>query len=377
MHEVYINRVAKFLPNHPVSNDEMETYLGKINDRESKARRIVLRNNGIQIRYYALTGSGHPTHTNAQLTARAIEGLFDEHFTAADAELLSCGTSSPDYLMPSHAVMVHGELGNRNMEVNSAAGNCCAGMNALKFGFLSVRSGNTSNAICTGSERMSSWMIADHFSKEVENLKQLEEQPIIAFNKDFLRWMLSDGAAAVLLERMPRGEQPLRIEWMEGYSFAHELEVCMYAGADKGEDGRLKSFSDYRSEEWLSQSIFAVKQDTKLLDRYILTKGVESMKHAMDKHGITPADIDYLLPHVSSHYFVEGLYAGFADAGIEIERHKWFMNLRDVGNVGAGSVYLMLEELVRSGRLKKGQHVMLCVPESARFTYAYAYLTVC
>src|SRR5690606_39972854 len=96
----------------------------------------------------------------------------------------------------------------------------------------------------------------------------------------------------------------------EGYSFAHELEVCMYAGADKGEDGRLKSFSDYRSEEWLSQSIFAVKQDTKLLDRYILTKGVESMKHAMDKHGITPADIDYLLPHVSSHYFVEGLYAG-------------------------------------------------------------------
>lgn len=377
MNEVYINRIAKFLPNAPVANEEMEQYLGKINDKESKARRIVLRNNGIQTRYYALTKEGIPTHTNAQLTAEAIRGLFDEKFQPKDAELLSCGTSSPDFLMPSHAVMVHGELGNRNMEVNSASGNCCAGMNALKFGYMSVKCGNTKNAICAGSERMSSWMLADHFNKEVENLKELEEQPIIAFNKDFLRWMLSDGAAAVLLEDKPQGELSLRIEWMEGYSYAYELETCMYAGADKLEDGTIKPFSDYPSEEWLTKSIFAVKQDTKLLDKYILAKGVDSMKKAMDKHQVTPEDIDYILPHVSSHYFVDGLYDGFAKAGIEITRDKWFLNLKDVGNVGAGSVYLMLEQLMSSGKLKKEQRIMLCVPESARFTYAYAYLTVC
>ncbi|MFD2596670.1 beta-ketoacyl-ACP synthase III [Sphingobacterium griseoflavum] len=377
MSEVYINRIAKFLPNAPISNDEMEGYLGKINYRESKARRIVLRNNGIKTRYYALTPAGEPTHTNAALTSEAINALFDDDFRSTDVELLSCGTSSPDYLMPSHAVMVHGLLGNRNLEVNSAAGNCCAGMNALKFGYLSVKSGNTRNAVCAGSERMSSWMLADHFSQEVENLKQLEEQPIIGFNKDFLRWMLSDGAGAFLLEDSPRGTLSLKIEWMEGYSYAHELDVCMYAGADKTADGALKSFSDFSSEEWLTQSIFAVKQDTKLLDRHILEKGVESMKRAMEKHHVTPENIDYLLPHVSSHYFVDGLYQGFADAGIEISREKWYTNLRDVGNVGAGSVYLMLEELFHSGRLQKGEQIMLCVPESARFTYAYAYLTVC
>ncbi len=377
MLEVYINRISKFLPNDPISNDEMELYLGKINDHESKARRIVLRNNGIQTRYYALTKRGRATHTNAQLTAQAVNGLFDDTFTASDAQLLSCGTSSPDFLMPSHAVMVHGELGNGNMEVNSAAGNCCAGMNALKFGYLSVKSGSTDNAICTGSERMSSWMLAEHFNQEIENLKKLEQQPIVAFNKDFLRWMLSDGAAAVLLENKKRGQLSLRIDWMEGYSYAHELEVCMYAGAEKNTDGNLISFSDLPSGEWLERSIFSVKQDTKLLDQYILVKGVESMKKAMDKHGITPDNIDFLLPHVSSHFFVDGLYDGFARAGIEIPKDKWFMNLKEVGNVGAGSVYLMLEELVSSGRLVKGQHVMLCVPESARFTYAYAYLTVC
>lgn len=376
MNEVYINRVSKFLPNAPISNDEMESYLGKINDRESKARRIVLRNNGIQTRYYALTKDGTPTHSNVEITANAIRNLFDEDFNPEEIQLISCGTSSPDFLMPSHAVMVHGELKNGQSEVNSAAGNCCAGMNAMKYAYMSVKSGNTDNAVCTGSERMSSWMLADHFNKEVENLKELEEQPIIAFNKDFLRWMLSDGAGAFLLENKPKGLCPLRIEWIEGFSYAHELDVCMYAGGDI-ENGKLKSFSDYTSDEWLNKTIFSVKQDTKLLDKNILDKGVESMKAAMEKHGITPDDVDYILPHVSSHYFVDGLYDGFARAGIEITRDKWFLNLKKVGNVGAGSVYLMVEELVNSGQLKKGQRILLCVPESARFTYSYAYLTAC
>lgn len=377
MNNVYINRVSKFLPNEPVSNDEMESYLGKINDRESKARRIVLRNNGIQTRYYALTKEGVPTHSNVEITANAIRNLLDDQFTAEQIELLSCGTSSPDYLMPSHAVMVHGELKSGQTEVNSASGNCCAGMNALKFGYLSVKAGNTSNAVCTGSERMSSWMVADHFSKEVENLTELEQQPIISFNKDFLRWMLSDGAGAMLLQNEPKGDLSLKIEWMEGFSYAHELEVCMYAGADKLEDGSLKSFSDYNSADWLNQSIFSVKQDTKLLDKYILDKGVESTKAALEKHNLTPQDVDYILPHVSSHFFVEGLYDRLTKAGIEFTRDKWYMNLRSIGNIGAGSVFVMLEELIQSGQLKKGQHIFLCVPESARFTYSYAYLTVC
>jgi 3-oxoacyl-[acyl-carrier-protein] synthase-3 len=37
----------------------------------------------------------------------------------------------------------------------------------------------------------------------------------------------------------------------------------------------------------------------------------------------------------------------------------------------------MLDELNRSGRVKKGDRILLMVPESARFSYAYALLTVC
>ena len=377
MFEVYITKAAKYLPNEAVSNDEMEAYLGLINDTASKARRIILRNNKIISRYYAVDKTGKSTHSNAELTRNAILPLFDENFTSQDLEVLSCGTSTPDIFLPSHAAMVHGLLKNKSVELNSSTGVCCAGMNSLKFGFLSIKSGNSKNAICTGSEKVSTWLNAQKYNHEAENLKNLEEQPIIAFKKDFLRWMLSDGAGAFLLENKPRGPISLKIEWMEAFSYAYELETCMYAGGDKLENGEIKSWSDYAPEQWLNESVFAIKQDVKLLDEFILSKGAESMKDAMDKNNIKSDDITYFIPHVSSNFFVEGLKKGLNERGIGMSDDKWFMNLSRVGNVGSASIYLALEELMNSGNLKKGDKVLLSVPESGRFSFAYAYLTVC
>lgn len=377
MFDVYITKAAKYLPNEAVSNDEMENYLGLINDTASKARRIILRNNKITSRYYAVDKNGESTHTNAELAKNAIVQLFDENFTDQDLEVLSCGTSSPDIIAPSHAAMVHGLLKNKSVELNSSMGICCSGMNALKYGFLSIKAGNSKNAICTGSEKVSTWLSAQKYNNEVINLKNLEEQPIIAFKKDFLRWMLSDGAGAFLLQNKPEGEISLKIEWMEAYSYAFELEACMYAGGDKLENGDIKPWSDFTPEQWLNESVFAVKQDVKILDEFILPKGVESMSDAMAKHNIKAEDVDYFLPHVSSYFFVEGLKKGLDEKGIVLTDEKWFMNLLRVGNVGSASIYIAVEELMNSGKLKKGDRILLSVPESGRFSFAYAYLTVC
>jgi 3-oxoacyl-[acyl-carrier-protein] synthase-3 len=377
MKDVYITRIAKFLPNNPIDNDQMEEKLGVIDGKASKARRIVLRNNRIKQRYYAIDENGNVTHNNAQLTAAVVEKLCDVDFAKEDLELLSCGTSSPDQILPSHASMVHGFLKNGNMEINSPSGACCSGMNAMKYAYLSVKTGQVNNAVCAGSERTSSWMKSDVFENEVAHLKTLEENPILSFNKEFLRWMLSDGAGAMLLENEPKGENALKVEWMEGYSYAFETETCMYAGGDKLEDGNLKSWSEYPADVWGEKALFAMKQDTRLLGDNILVKGVDSLKQACEKNGVSATEIDYYLPHISSYYFKERLYDEMKEQGFEIPWENWFLNLEHVGNVGAASIYIMLEELVASGKLKKGDKILLSVPESARFSYAYAYLTVC
>jgi 3-oxoacyl-[acyl-carrier-protein] synthase-3 len=377
MSEVYITKVSKFLPNEPVSNDEMELYLGMIDGVPSRGKALTLRNNGIKTRYYSIDKNGSSTHSNAKMTALAINELIDDNFSINDIELLACGTTSPDNLLPSHAVMVHGELNCGPIELVATAGACCASMQALKYAYNSILAGSTNNAVVTGSEKLSSLMVSNHFEKETERLLEMEKNPIISFEKDFLRWMLSDGAGALLLENKPRNTTSLKIEWLEIKSFANQLETCMYAGAEKLDDGSVVGWKEFSSDEWLNKSIFAFKQDVKLLGKEIVPTGTKYLKEILDKREFDVSTIDYFLPHLSSEVFRGKIAEEILKYDIIIPQEKWFTNLSSIGNIGSGSIFLMIEELMNSGKLKSGQKILLMVPESARFTYAYSLLTVC
>lgn len=216
--EVYITRTSHFLPNNPVSNDEIEEYLGLINGKESKSKWLVLRNNKITRRFYAMEKGGKPTHTNAEMAALAVRHLFKQDPELLNQiQLLACGTSSPDQMMPSHGVMVHGWLPETGaIEVVSPSGNCCSGMHALKFAHMSIAMGHVTNAVTTGSERLSRILYHDTFEEESHKLEELHLNPLIAFEKDFLRWMLSDGAAAFYLSNQKnQNDLSLRIDWIE------------------------------------------------------------------------------------------------------------------------------------------------------------------
>jgi len=377
--QVYINNTAVFFPNEPIANDEMETYLGYINGTPSKSKPIVLRNNGIKRRFYALTKEGKPTHTNAQMTAEAVRSLFRQQPEAIKSiDLLSCGTSSPDQMMPSHGVMTHGWLPESNpVEVVSPSGVCCAGMHAFKYAYMSVATGNATNAVATGSERFSASLVSDAFEDEVQKLIQLEENPFISFEKDFLRWMLSDGAAAFRMsDQKNETGLSLRVDWIDGVSYANEMEACMYMGSEKLPDGTLKSFLDLTPQEIMDRSIFSIKQDVNLLSANIIRLGGIGLEATLKKHGVKAEEVDYFLPHMSSNFFKEKIYSGLVEHNMEIPYEKWFVNLSQVGNVGAASSYLMVDELFHSGKLKAGDKLLLLVPESSRFSYMYALLTV-
>jgi 3-oxoacyl-[acyl-carrier-protein] synthase-3 len=340
----------------------------------------VLRNNGIKRRFYALTKEGTSTHTNAQMAALAVKALFKEKpEDIKSIELLSCGTSSPDQMMPSHAAMVHGWLPETNaVEVVSPSGVCCAGMHAFKYAYLATKAGGVHQSVATGSERFSVSLVSSNFEDEAQRLKELVDDPYIGFEKEFLRWMLSDGAAAFLIsDKKNENGISLRVEWMEGFSWANELAPCMYMGGEKQKDGTLKSYLDYTPQELMAESILSIKQDVKLLSKNIVLYGGIGVKAALDKHGVKSEEIDFFLPHMSSEFFKDKIFQQLIVNGTGITYDKWFVNLSQVGNVGAASVYFMVDELFHSGKLKVGDKIFLLVPESARFSYMYSLLTVC
>src|SRR5206468_11142762 len=122
--------------------------------------------------------------------------------------------------------------------------------------YLNVAGGLVRNAVSTGSEFSSSFMRATQFAPETDAMiAALESQPELAFEKDFLRWMLSDGAGAALVCATPNSERvSLRIAWIDGSSYAGELPACMYSGAIKRDDGGLQGWREVdRPEEALRE----------------------------------------------------------------------------------------------------------------------------
>ncbi|MBL7703692.1 MAG: beta-ketoacyl-ACP synthase III [Ferruginibacter sp.] len=379
LQEVFITNTSAFFPNDPVSNDEMEDYLGIINNAPSRSKAIVLRNNGIKNRFYALDKEGKPTHTNAEMTAEAVRELFkDDPEGIKKIQLLSTGTSTPDQLMPSHGAMVHGYLPEtKPFEVVSPSGVCCAGMHAFKYAYLATKAGEVTDAVATGSERFSVALLSNNFEDEAKRLAALVEDPYIGFEKEFLRWMLSDGAAAFhLSNKKNENGLSLKVEWIEGFSYANELEPCMYQGTEKLKGGTMKSYYDYTPQEISDQSIMSIKQDVKLLSKNIVLYGGYGVSASLAKHGVKSSEIDYFLPHMSSNFFKDKIYQQLLANETGIMYDKWFVNLDRVGNVGAASVYFMVNELFHSGKLKVGDKIYLLVPESSRFSYMYSLLTV-
>lgn len=373
---VFINNVSSYLPNKPVDNEHMEEYLGLIGKKPSRVKNIILRQNGIKTRYYALDKNQRMTHTNAQMSANAIRNLESDTFNLKQLEFLSCGTSIPDQTLPSHASMVHGEIGGRAMEIVSPSGICASGAHAIKTGYLSVLCGNSRNAVCSGSEASASAFTSQNYSEEYESRKNVEANPMIAFEKDFLRFMLSDGAGAILLGNSPQGRHPLRIEWIESISYANEEAACMYMGGEKCEDGSLRGWRQFSQKERMEKSVYAVRQDIRLLEKRGVSLWTRHLVDAFGKHGLSTDAIDYFLPHMSSMYFKDKIDLSMRTKGIGIEADKWFYNLPEVGNVGSASIYLALDELFHSGRLRAGEKILLAVPESGRFSYVSALLTV-
>lgn len=378
----YICDTGSFLPNRPIQNDEMEDVLGKVHGLPSRVRRIILRNNGIRQRHYALDPvSGRITHTNADLTAEAVRKLRSARDSAlSDIACLCCGTSSPDQLFPGHAAMVHGLLGGGPMEVASLAGVCVSGVAALKYAWMSVAGGHVRNAVATGSDVGSTFLRSSYFERSGSCADaDPETTPALAFNAEFLRWMLSDGAGALFLAPEPvPGRCSLRIDWIDIISYAHDYEACMYAGAVKEESGRLKGWREFPTlRDAAEANAFAVQQDVRLLNNVVVEATVgRGLAEVVSRREIKPGMFDWFLPHYSSEYFRDKVGAEMARIGFEIPYSKWFTNLATVGNIGAASIYVMLDALFHSGSLRKGQKILCFVPESGRFSVGYMSLTV-
>ena len=360
----YITGVGAYLPGDPIGNDEIESYLGTT-DGSSRIRKRMLDANGIEKRHYAIDKSGSTVILNEEMAANAVRAaLGSANRSARDVQMLATGTTQGDLAVPGFASMVHGRLGGGPMEILSAGGVCCSGVASLRAVEDAVKLKRHRLGVAVGSELVSRSLRASRFNES-------------GFDAEFLRFMLSDGAGAVVVEDRPSITGPsLRIDWTHLVSHAHRFGVCMYAGASDPEHVEAGS-------TWQDQPTPAVAHESGMLNLRqdvgrlsdIVALGVEEYVGLVRDGRIEPDSIDHLLVHYSSEYFRPDIVRLMGEAGLMIPEHKWFTNLRSKGNTGAASIFVMLEEAFRLGRFSPGDRLLLMVPESGRFSVAFVHLT--
>jgi 3-oxoacyl-[acyl-carrier-protein] synthase-3 len=371
--DVYITSLGTFLPGPPIDNDQMEDYLGRIHGRPSRVRARVLQHNGILTRHYALDRKQRTIYRNSEMAARAVHSaLAGRPMSPAEVDFLAAATTQPDLPVPGFASMVHGELGTAACEIATLQGACASGVMALKSAYLQVKAGGKRAAVVCASELPSRLFKASRFERQVG------PDGTLPFDTELLRWMLSDGAGAAVLEPEPRRPGlSLAIDWIEIQSHAGRRPPCMYAGANKNTHGTLgRSWLDYPSfEEAARDGAINLKQDLRQLEE-VVKVGVDGFFALCEAGRLDPAGLDWIVCHYCSHFFRDRIFQLLERGGVQLPPERWFTNLYSKGNTGSAAVYVMLDELLTHGDLRPGQKIFVMVPESGRFLMAYLLLTV-
>lgn len=364
---VYIQSAGYHLPGEPVDNQEMDDFIAPLNRISLRIKNKILAENGIKTRHYAIDKNGETKTSHTKLAANAIHDCLKRaNATLNDVSLLAVGSSGSDALIPGFAAMVQGELGAPPMETLSSLGVCAAGISAIEFAAQSIELGAHQQALVATAEMPSRIFKKSRFAPRGYSSD---------FDAHFLRWMLSDGAGALLLTDKPDANKNVRIKinWIHQKSFAGDYPVCMQLGLT---EDRSKSFLDFpSSSEAEAAGALSLRQDIRLLPHLFDVSIYEYVKLVHDGW-ITSNEIDHFLCHYSSARFIPVVEELLDKAGLTIPRERWYSNLATRGNTGSASIFIMLAEFLDTHEVKPGEKIFCFIPESGRMTAAYMLLEV-
>ena len=360
--KVFFNSTGSFLPGPAVNNDDMDSYIGSVNAQSSRIKRRILAENGIKSRHYGIDKEGKTQFSSSDMAIKAIENTLEgTGVKMDDVKFLSTGTVGADMAAPGFANLVQGQLRAAPMQTMSFQGICASGVAAMKAAASVVELGEFDKAVAVATEFPSRLFKASRFQQIEENLD---------FDSHFLRWMLSDGSGAVLMENKPRETGiSLKLDWIHLKSFSGDYPTCMQIGAPWGE--AKKSYLDFSSlAEAEKAGSFLLRQDIRLLPN-LFDVGISEFMNLVQNDEIQPTEVDHFLCHYSSERFSGVVKTLMEKAAVMIPPEKWYSNLTSKGNTGAASIFIMLDEFMRTKKPKAGEKILCFIPESGRFTVSF------
>ncbi|MGI6093054.1 MAG: ketoacyl-ACP synthase III [Veillonellaceae bacterium] len=302
--------IGSYVPEKIVTNYDLE----KMFDTSDA---WIVERTGIRERRVAAEGQA-----SSDLATKAAElALLDAGVKAEEIDLIIVGTVSPDMVFPSVACIVQDNLKAYNAAAFDLTAVCSGFIYGLITGSTFIKSGTYKKVLVIGAETLSK--ITDWSDRNTAIL-------------------FGDGAGAVVLG-----------ETEPGYGI-----LGAYLGADGAGGDLLKvpagGSRQPASEKTVAERAHFIHMNGNEVFKFAVKVMGEAANKALENAGMEPKDVTYLVPHQANMRIIQS-----AAKRLGLPMDKVVVNVDKYGNTSAASIPIALDEGVKSGRIKKGDVVVM------------------
>ncbi len=296
--------IGHYLPERIVHNAEFEAMEGL----ETTNEWIVSRS-GIERRHFAAEGE-----TTSQMAVHAAKAaLSNAGLEASDIDAIIVATSTPDLTFPSVATMVQAGLGMTNGYAFDIQAVCAGFVFALSNANALIVSGQAKRVLVIGAETFSRLM------------DWTDRATCVLFG---------DGAGALIVEAQ------------EGKGTSDDSGIL---AVDLNSDGTYRDLLYVDGGVSSTGTTGVLKMEGREVFRHAVDKLAKTAVTALDRAGVTAADVDWVVPHQANLRIITGTVRKF---GLPMD--KVIVTVQDHGNTSAASIPLAMSVGVADGRIKPG-----------------------
>jgi 3-oxoacyl-[acyl-carrier-protein] synthase-3 len=306
-----IKSLATYVPPRLLTNADLEKMVDTTDE-------WILKRTGIRERHIVDPGVA----TSDLGKEAALKAIANAGLTPEDIGVIIVGTVTPDMLFPSTACLIQHKIGARHVWGFDLSAACSAFTYSLTTACQFVASGAHDHALVVGADVMSS---------------------IIDYKDRSTCVLFGDGAGAVVVSAAGENDGQI-LDFENEVDGSGAAALCMPAG------GSLRP----PSHDTVDERLHYVKQDGQTVFKFAVRKTEEIARRVLERNGLTAADLDLFVSHQANRRIIQS-----AADKLGVDEQKVIINIERFGNTTAATIPLALNDAVCSGRLKKGDLVLL------------------